>query len=118
MNPVFVILLNACCLPAGRQVSLTFTFYNSTQLFPSHLVFVTEEKLSSMQNQFAHHSISFVKPSAYLKQRQSLALCISKPLLGGVWGAVKFSLLNPAIVVLPTVFKRALTKTQQHGVCT
>jgi hypothetical protein len=30
----------------------------------------------------------------------------------------KFSLLNPAIVVLPTVFKRALTKTQQHGVCT
>jgi len=29
----------------------------------------------------------------------------------------KFSLLNPAIVVLMAAFRRALTKTQQHGVC-
>jgi hypothetical protein len=31
--------------------------------------------------------------------------------------AFKFSLLNPAIVALPTAVTMALTKTQQHGFC-
>jgi hypothetical protein len=57
----------------------------------------------------AYRFINFFAPCSVRRQSISLG--------GGFGEAVKFSLLNPAIVVLPTDLKKALTKTQQHGVC-